>query len=547
MRKSSFTLDGEPRGDAGVAFLLNDELVHREEVPTRYVMHWVRFPAGHALSRAGGNELLVEIVEPGSSGASTLQLTARLHNYYGINPKFPRAYVVLDESVELFFERFSATERAARFSAFLLLSFFYIGTVSRLIRGRPAAFSIIAVIVILWIALAFGLLTSFHLWFPYETVLFLMLVPPALIALSLGIRGWDLSHTLGKVAGVGVVTIVFLEIAFRVLHAMHPVFVFQDDSYNRFRGMPAARYFDTRLNSSGFNDRSMTKDKTASVYRILAIGDSFAFGVVPYDANYLTLLEDDASSHAALDIEVVNFGIPGTAPKDYRDVLVREGFGYAPDLVMVGVFIGNDLEKTETQLYEFSYVATFVRFLWRMKDLENETSTMVSLASDEPMVYLEDAPTCHRNRFLQIEAQRAWIYMKTNPDFPAALNRTVSLLAEMRGIAERAGAGFLVVLIPDEIQVDAGLQSEVARAYGLPLEAFDFELPNVLLVESLAQADIMVLDLLPLFAERSRSERLYKPSDTHWNRAGNRLAAETIGRFVRDRAPLHAGDQDSPP
>jgi hypothetical protein len=49
----------------------------------------------------------------------------------------------------------------------------------------------------------------------------------------------------------------------------------------------------------------------------------------------------------------------------------------------------------------------------------------------------------------------------------------------------------------------------------------------------LAQHDIRVLDLLPLFAEQGRQTRLYKPLDTHWNRAGNRLAADAVARELR--------------
>jgi hypothetical protein len=59
----------------------------------------------------------------------------------------------------------------------------------------------------------------------------------------------------------------------------------------------------------------------------------------------------------------------------------------------------------------------------------------------------------------------------------------------------------------------------------------DFDQPNRLLTDALRAAGVRVLDLLPAF--RSGAERLYKPQDTHWNLAGNRLAAATIAASLR--------------
>jgi hypothetical protein len=41
------------------------------------------------------------------------------------------------------------------------------------------------------------------------------------------------------------------------------------------------------------------------------------------------------------------------------------------------------------------------------------------------------------------------------------------------------------------------------------------------------------VDLLPAFRSAARTTRLYKPRDTHWNIAGNRLAAREIAAAVR--------------
>lgn len=60
-----------------------------------------------------------------------------------------------------------------------------------------------------------------------------------------------------------------------------PPYIFYENSYSRFRGKPLADDYDFRLNSRGFKDVERKKEKEPNVYRILGLGDSFAFGVIP--------------------------------------------------------------------------------------------------------------------------------------------------------------------------------------------------------------------------------------------------------------------------
>jgi hypothetical protein len=84
----------------------------------------------------------------------------------------------------------------------------------------------------------------------------------------------------------------------------------------------------------------------------------------------------------------------------------------------------------------------------------------------------------------------------------------------MRDLASRAGAGFLVTLLPDEAQVDEAARTEVTRAWGLAPEGLDVGRPTRAIAEALAAQGVEVLDLLPAFAEAGSHTRLYKPRDT---------------------------------
>ena len=103
------------------------------------------------------------------------------------------------------------------------------------------------------------------------------------------------------------------EVMLRIYQYVNPVFVFPDHSYNRFRGKPHADDYGFKLNSHGFKDVEFQPTKEPGQLRILGIGDSFVFGHVPYQHNFLTLLEDRLKVQGR-PVEVINMGIPGTSP-----------------------------------------------------------------------------------------------------------------------------------------------------------------------------------------------------------------------------------------
>ena len=94
--------------------------------------------------------------------------------------------------------------------------------------------------------------------------------------------------TLGKVGLILLITLGLTEVLFRTYNFFQPSFLFHDSSYNRFRGQPLAPEYDFRLNSQGFKDVEFQIDKDPEVTRILGLGDSFAYGVVPYEYKHTT-------------------------------------------------------------------------------------------------------------------------------------------------------------------------------------------------------------------------------------------------------------------
>ncbi len=519
--------DGQER--PSVVVTLNDRPVSVPVAKAAYSAAGAKVPLPFDAVRSGTNVLRVRVE---GAPSNTVQMRGRLQNYFGIAPDFPRAVVVGDEAVAYRRAHTSLAAAATRILVLVALSVagvWLLGRVSRWLPGRWAHAYVLAVLVGPLAAVAYGLGRPLSLWLSPEAMVVVALVPWLLV---LG-ASWILAHraiTLAVVAPV-VLTLVALEGALRLFNAVRPTYVFYSDSYSRFRGKPGERFFDATFNSHGFNDREHPLARPAGVgYRVVALGDSFAVGVVPRRDNFLTRLESLLSDGRRVD--VINMGVSGTEPRDYLSLLADEGLAYRPDLVIVNLFIGNDLETRQPRWHERSYLATLARALWRL----GRTPAITTLSTGNYTVYEDEAPGLELDAFLEVQVDRSWVYERDSARVTAAVARAAELAGRMRDLARREGSDLTVVLLPDETQVNADLRARVVAARGLPDGRFDWQQPNRLLTQALAAERIEVLDLLPALADAARETRVYKPTDTHWNIAGNRVAAETIAGALRARA-----------
>ncbi|MDM8560188.1 SGNH/GDSL hydrolase family protein [Thiotrichales bacterium HSG14] len=314
------------------------------------------------------------------------------------------------------------------------------------------------------------------------------------------------------------------ETTFRLYHQVNPVFIFEHHDYNRFRGKPFADDYDFTLNSKGFKDVAFGPKKK-NVFRILAIGDSFAYGVVPYQFNYLTLLENQLNQEQNR-VEILNMGIPAIGPKDYVSVLIKEGLALEPNEVIVSFFIGNDFLESGRAFYSYSYLFAVLKYLWNIR-AHYQGNIFHGKA-----VYQDDQKTFSDEKYLEIEVARSRIYQTNNARFEVLLNRALSDLEQIKKICDNNNLQMRVVIIPDELQINQQLQLEVITALKMKPETFDFSLPNQRLSQALSELNIKHLDLNHAFDQASAEKRLYKPNDSHWNIAGNQLAASIMRDYL---------------
>jgi hypothetical protein len=302
------------------------------------------------------------------------------------------------------------------------------------------------------------------------------------------------------------------------------------------------------INQLGFRDRNHPISKPADRFRVLGLGDSFVYGAVPPEENFLRVAERAMNENLGLPVDVLLAGVPGWSTENQLGYLEDQGLELDPDLVVVNFFVGNDVTGIPVrgrvirgQVYPTTSPLP-VRNLLRKSQLFVMFESLVlrgmmqRARDDEPApAEGEDQPV--NDLYLKIVDQNLPVYLR-DPD-----GRTEDLWAEAEGYLKgidtacrAAGVPWLLILIPAETQVDPAVRSQVLTGLDLAKGDYDFDEPHRRLTRWATSLQVPLLDLLPVMRhEHNPGARLYVPNDTHWNRRGNLAAGLMVGWAIGDQ------------
>lgn len=357
-----------------------------------------------------------------------------------------------------------------------------------------------------------------------------------------------------------------------VLSGLYPA-MFKSSDYLPYRlrenysGRLATTEFDTsiRINSRGYRNAEFGPGGDESL-RILVIGDSFTFGWgVEANETYADRLRQIlAERYPSRPVEVINAGFAACySPDTYYLYLKEEGLRLDPDVIIVGVFVGNDLDSDFA--FENEWVETDAAGLpLRIRNRNSQVVGNVWLPRVIPFRYR--APLVHRLHVFQALADLWWelkprltagiahgvmasldawsgepddvpfIYRTNYAERTSqVMSRVQSLLAGMQRLAMQQRIPLYIMLIPDRVQFapDAfrGLNAEIAKPQRLLREFFDRE-------------GMQYLDLLPL-TDPVLGRSMYFPMDGHWNTLGHRSAAEQMAVYLIEHLKAVRGRKPS--
>ena len=280
-----------------------------------------------------------------------------------------------------------------------------------------------------------------------------------------------------------------------------------------------------RGNRMGYPGGDFQHDKRPGVSRIAALGDSFAIGpAVPFADNYLTVLEKSLPK-----VEVYNFGVAGIGPREYLSILRRDVWPYHPDLVLLSIFVGNDITETLATPRHLDPRQHALYLLcqrgWRIAWASGSPEMTVPNASNRCT-----SPPLSPQAYREVEARRLAICFHSPPrGLEKKWERTFAYLAGVVQECKGHDVPLAVVLIPDEFQVNPAVLTDALAEARIATSVVDLELPQRRLSAFFGDRGVPCLDLLPAFGH---ARDLYAPFDTHWNVRGNRLAADQLRKWL---------------
>ena len=307
------------------------------------------------------------------------------------------------------------------------------------------------------------------------------------------------------------------------------------------------------INESGLRGPSIPATRPPGRYRVLVLGDSFAFGWGVEEADSFGARLAQGLRVGTDRVEVLNGGVPGWSADDQLIFLERRGLDLSPDLVLM-VETENDpddLQWKELELDEgalpvrarsthrivdhrgrlrtvrgvpavdfpgeewlrsHSYLWNAVRFRLTKLHLRFLESTSPTLDPDEEERLL-GRPLA---RLTPSELQRG---LRSSPRFRLAYHRMLRGAIEARSRSRGISVRRLLVTFSDrssfDPQVLEGLHRDCAASEGICLDTRDF------------------------FEDREQAEAFY-PGDGHWTPFGHRRVAERLSAWLERTLPSAA-------
>jgi lysophospholipase L1-like esterase len=304
------------------------------------------------------------------------------------------------------------------------------------------------------------------------------------------------------------------------------------------------------INSLGYRQPEFSPERSTDV-RMVAIGDSFTFGDgVEAEEAWPLAVERAFAARSGASTQVINAGVPGRWMDEYYLELARRSLALDPDVVLLGFFVGNDVDGTDARAH-----------VWTRVD-----SRGLPLAIDVPGLRVENGlrvkskpksrwriPIVRDSHVAQLffdggrAVAQAWhpsplaediVYTpEDTPETKAVVERVERLLLAIVERSRENRAHLLVVMIPTREQIHPDLAPDDRPR--------DWEKPQRHFRAFLQRSGIPFVDLFPLLAAERDTAPLYYRFDAHWTPRGHALAAEAIAAALddvptRDRARSEA-------
>ena len=376
---------------------------------------------------------------------------------------------------------------------------------------------------------------------------------------------------LGLITAGLILSLVLLEIVARAFHLGSGGFWEPHRLYG-WRNIPNASGWEScygecavhvEINSLGLRGVETTYRNEIGLNRILVLGDSMTAAMqVPLEDTFASVLERRLNDgRGENEWEVINGGVNAFGTDNELIFFRVEGRKYAPDLVVLAVYLANDVYNNsrtlETQLggsehkpyFELSEDGGLVlrnfpvestdtfpirvgSYLKKHFQLPRFAAQILALRSRVPTLLAPIVELLGGGRGVQetggIRNQSSLsndiCSEKYSAEIEEAWEITKALVQQLRLEANESGAEFAVILLPASRQIAIPRDGESWYC-----DKANEELASFLEVEAIPH-----LDLLPAFRKHALTseEPLYFERDFHMNSTGHGFAGDLISEFL---------------
>lgn len=274
-------------------------------------------------------------------------------------------------------------------------------------------------------------------------------------------------------------------------------------------------------------DVNLYAPENADAYKILAVGDSFTWGLgVKHRDSYPLQVSDGLEKATGRRVVVANHGQVGQWVMDTFYGMQNALSKGHPDLCIYGYVLNDPLDNTRDRTLPVGPTDAAVGM--DNADIDDfinvRTANLEKFRMESHLGWVRD-----RSRVVDL-ALRQWewrqIHQRTlafyldlyNPaKNQGGLEKTWQAIASMKYLQESQGKRFLVVIFPLFIDVDGD---------------YPFESVHELLNRRLSEMQVEHLDLLPVYRQHPTPSLWVHPLDRHPNEIAHRIAAETITRHL---------------
>lgn len=373
-------------------------------------------------------------------------------------------------------------------------------------------------------------------------------------------------------AGAGILfAAVMLEVGVRWMHLVPDRF-WEPDPVLGARLIPGMRGWWTQedrefvvpvqINHHGLRDSERDYTKSAGVFRVLILGDSFVEAMhVPLEATFPHVLEQQLNAGGnRAHIEVMGAGVSGYGTTSELLYFEREGKRYKPDLVVLAFYPGNDVKNNSPTLEDKlkpayttdgalqkvigdaprkrlhgwrALLARSAAYHYVRKVLLTQHPQVADVLVRHGLLQRDIIPTAPERDGVPVDYG---VYASTlTPEWQEAWEHTAHLLGELQRATEANGARLMIAIVSSRDQVYPQWWQEVMTTYPrMQSQSWDLNAPQQRIESWCAQHGVPCVALAPPFREAAArgGEPLHFHHDGHWTAAGHRLTSSVLKDFL---------------